>query len=283
MKRHVLVISLLWIAASLIIGCTKKTDQSMAPGAQQSVTGTSVAVAQSIADSKGAAMAEEIRFLNQHFVIADNSAGKFEPKEVRTDEVEVFFDFDNTNPGKPTTHAIESALAKDLDPDSVRVFFSWLKVGCKNHGICVHQTGVGGKNEFSIGPIGEPYSEDAKEHLKRLLLLLQGNSVKPTTSSAASTPEHDPLDGAQVQVAKSLVSPEGIRSIVVRNNITERALFLRCQAVISGVANHACSQPKLGITYTLELLSGDQYWMNPPRDDDHYNGKHLLVHTFTPN
>ena len=47
MKRNALAISLLWFAASLI-GCSKRSDQSMTAGAQQAASGTSVAVAQEL-------------------------------------------------------------------------------------------------------------------------------------------------------------------------------------------------------------------------------------------
>lgn len=48
MKRNVLAISLLWVAASLI-GCTKQSNRSTTAGAQQAASGTSVAVARNSA------------------------------------------------------------------------------------------------------------------------------------------------------------------------------------------------------------------------------------------
>ena len=105
-------------------------------------------------------------------------------------------------------------------------------------------------------------------------------------STSASPPERDPLDGAEVRVAESHVSPDGIRTLAARNETTGRAVFFACNTVMDGgLINHACPQPKLKVTYTLEPLAGSSvsYWMNPKGDDDRDDGKHLLVRTVTPN
>jgi len=105
-------------------------------------------------------------------------------------------------------------------------------------------------------------------------------------STSASAPQRDPLDGAEVRVAESHISPDGVRVIVARNEATGEAVFLACKTIMyGGLIDHTCPQPKLRITYTLEPLAGSSvsYWMNPKGDDDKDNGKHLLVRTFTPN
>ena len=105
-------------------------------------------------------------------------------------------------------------------------------------------------------------------------------------SESAFPPERDPLDGAEVRVAESHVSPDGIRTLAARNETTGRAVFFACKtAMDGGLINHACPQPKLKVTYTLEPLAGSSvsYWMNPKGDDDRDDGKHLLVRTVTPN
>lgn len=105
-------------------------------------------------------------------------------------------------------------------------------------------------------------------------------------STSPSSPEHDPLDGAEVLVAESHVNPDGIRVIVAKNETTGRAVFFACKTVMyGGLIDHSCPKPKLRITYTVEPLAGSSasYWMNPKGDDDKDNGKHILVRTFTPN
>lgn len=96
-------------------------------------------------------MAEDISFLNQHFVISDNSMGKFEPTRFRADENQVAFEYDNTDPGKPKTHGIESASAFDLNPDSVRTLAGWLAVDCKDQKNCLLGSDSRPKNSFQSG------------------------------------------------------------------------------------------------------------------------------------
>lgn len=82
-------------------------------------------------------------------------------------------------------------------------------------------------------------------------------------STAGSAPESDPLDGAEVRVAESHVSPDGIRVIVARNETTGEAVFFACKTVMyGGLIDHTCPQPRLRITYTLEPLAGSSvsYW-----------------------
>lgn len=104
-------------------------------------------------------------------------------------------------------------------------------------------------------------------------------------STSVSAPTRDPLDGAEVRVAESHVSSDGIRVIVARNETTGRAVFFACKPVMQGgLIDHTCPQPRLRITYTLEPLAGSSvtYWMHPKGDTDRDNGKHLLVRPFTP-
>lgn len=196
MKRTVIAVSLISVAASLI-GCTKRSDrptnESAAADSSQTTGVPSgdpsvalVPVSQTSADSK-AAIEKGVAFLTQHFVISDNAAGRFEPTGFRTDDSHVIFEFDLSDPGKPKNHIVESALATDLDPDSVRDFAGWLLVDCKNQKTCVSETDSKEKDEFLIGPIDEVYFDKAKQYLRQILLMQLGQSPAAATKQSVDS------------------------------------------------------------------------------------------------
>ena len=187
MKRTLIAVGLISVAASLI-GCTKPSSQSVKQSAVADSTQTAgvpsvalVPVSQTSADPKAAAISEALSFLNRHFVISDNSAGRLEPTGFRADESHIIFEFDYSGPSKPKNHFVESALATDLDPDSVRYFAGWLHVDCKSQKNCVSQTDSGAKNELPIGPVDESYSDKAKQYLRQILLMQLGQSPEAAT------------------------------------------------------------------------------------------------------
>lgn len=187
MKRTIIAVVLILMSA-LLIGCTKRSNQSVKQSAVADSSQTTgipsgnpsvalVPVPQTSADSKATAIAEDISFLNQHFVISDNSMGKFEPTRFRADGNQIAFEYDNTDPGKPKTHGIESASAFDLNPDSVRTLASWLAVDCKDQKNCVLGSDSRPKNTMNVGAFAEASVEEAAQHLKRIVLLQQGKAA----------------------------------------------------------------------------------------------------------
>jgi hypothetical protein len=187
MKKTIIAVVLILMVA-LLIGCTKRSNQSVKQSevadSSQTTGITSgnpfvalVPVSQRRADSKATAMAEDIGFLNQHFVVSDNSMGKFEPTRFRADGNQIAFEYDNTDPGKPKTHGIESASAFDLNPDSVRTLAGWLAADCKDQKNCVLGSDSRPKNTMNVGAFAQASVEEASQHLKRILLLQQGKAA----------------------------------------------------------------------------------------------------------
>jgi hypothetical protein len=153
-----------------------------------------VPVSQTSADSKAAAMTEAISFLNRHFVISDNDVGKAEPTGFHADESRVIFESDYSDLGKPKEHIVESALAADLDPDSVRatplspdLSRGWLYVYCKNQKDCVSETNNKDRDELLIGPIDDVYSDKAKQYLRQILLMQPGQTFVEATKQSADS------------------------------------------------------------------------------------------------
>lgn len=128
-----------------------------------------------------AAIADGVGFLNQHFVISDNSLGRLEPTGFRADESHLIFEFDYFDSGKLETHHVESGSGTDLDPESVRDLAGFVFVDCKNQKTCVSESESGANAEFNIGPVADAYVEEAKQYIRQILLLQQGRQAPEVT------------------------------------------------------------------------------------------------------
>jgi len=194
MKRTIIAVSLL-LVAGMLTGCSKDSNQSVKQPAfadsSQTTGAPSVAlvpVSQTGADSKATAMAEAVSFLNRHFVMLDNSAGRLKPTGFRVEDGRVIFEFDDSDPGKPMTHMVYSALAADLDPDSVADLNGSLWVDCKNLEPCVSKPeATADHKRIIIGPYAEDYSREAKQHFKRILFIQQGQSPEAAAKQSADS------------------------------------------------------------------------------------------------
>jgi hypothetical protein len=156
-------------------------------------TATATTIPPSASTDSKAAIEKGVAFLTRHFVISDNSGGRLEPTAFHADNGHVIFEFDYSDPGKPKKHSVESAAAKELDPNSVRAdFVGWLHVDCKNQRTCVVESESGAKNQLLIGPIDEAFSDKAKQYLRQILLMQLGQSPV-----AATKPLVDSHNGEQ--------------------------------------------------------------------------------------
>lgn len=183
-----------WLALTMIvsIGCTRhasnvapETVSSVASGAPESSDSAAQVVPVSqVTSESNTAFGADLSFLNEHFVVSDNAAGRFEPTRLHAQGNHIVFEYDNTDPGKPKTHGSESAIASDLNPDSVRTLGRWLEVDCKQDNPCVMAPGLQPKNTLNVGAIAEAYAEEAAQHLKRMILLQQGKAAPEVLHAA---------------------------------------------------------------------------------------------------
>jgi uncharacterized lipoprotein NlpE involved in copper resistance len=165
MKRTIIAAAVI-LATTSLMGCNKRSDQSAKQSAvadSAQTTGApsgdpSVALAsQASADPKDGSIAEDVSFLNRHFSTLDNEAGRLEPTGFSVRDGQIIFEFNDSDPGKPMTHMVHSALAADLDPDSVADLGGSLWVDCKNQEPCVSKPEATADHKRII--IG-PYAED---------------------------------------------------------------------------------------------------------------------------
>jgi hypothetical protein len=175
----------LWLLLTTsLINCTRqspKVESASAPGPAAVAVAPEAAArvipVSQLASDSNAAFADDVSFLNQHFVLTDNQLGRFEPTRFGADQKQIVFEYDNTDPGKPKTHAVVSAPASDLDPDSVRTLASWLVVDCKDKKACIVSSDSGHENALHMGAFAQASVDEAAAHLKRILLLQQGKAA----------------------------------------------------------------------------------------------------------
>jgi TonB family protein len=192
MKRTIIAVSLL-LVAGMLTGCSKDSNQSVKQPAvadsSQTTGAPSVALAsQASADPKDGSIAEDVSFLNRHFRTLDNEAGRLEPTGFSVRDGQIIFKFNDSDPGKPMTHMVYSALAADLDPDSVADLNGSLWVDCKNQEPCVSKPeATADHKRIIIGPYAEDYSREAKQRFKRILLIQQGQSPEAAAKQSADS------------------------------------------------------------------------------------------------
>jgi hypothetical protein len=121
---------------------------------------------------------EAVNFLNQHSTPDDSGNSKLVSTGIRLNEGRLTNEYDYTESGKPTSHHVDSALAADLDPNSVKdAGVGYLDVDCKDQKPCATETTVGAKKYFMIGHFDVDRSNEAKQYLRQILLLEQGQSA----------------------------------------------------------------------------------------------------------
>jgi len=202
MRRISIAVLLLLLAVGLSIGCNKgqagasdnapnqqpSSRSGSAPALQSAAKTTAALVSPASADPKDGSIAEDVSFLNRHFRTLENEAGRLEPTGFSVRDGQIIFEFNDSDPGKPMTHMVYSALAADLDPDSVADLNGSLWVDCKNQEPCVSKPeATADHKRIIIGPYAEDYSREAKQHFKRILFIQQGQSPEAAAKQSADS------------------------------------------------------------------------------------------------